>query len=383
MRCLTSVLPRLIVRMMLGLCVVAVLLGRNTPVPVPEPGSDRRIRPNYRTSPRYHSYDGFRFPEVRHLPRLLDAETGAVLPFPLSDAESLDMLSCSPWRDGAGQFHLVGRWQGSRSSDRGWLPRMFGLAWCTFPGGEILDRIALDPIPLGNPCWYPDASGRVLYSSGARLYQVAFPSRDGGAHDRVTSGVSREIPWRAGLPGGDVLHIHDLHWSNVPSLSLEGRILVSLARFEPGTSSLATRVQIWWLDLGRDGAEIVAAGRLFSPDPGGVRARRAEERLPVVGPAHDGAAMLAYLVREQGRATWDLWVAPIAPRGAGQASMVLTSAGRRLAEGCEAAAPAFSADGRWAYVLRHSGGPGVHLERFPVAANDDPPRLVATSGSVW
>jgi hypothetical protein len=68
-----------------------------------------------------------------------------------------------------------------------------------------------------------------------------------------------------------------------------------------------------------------------------------------------------------------LWVTPIASTWGDGVPKAVISAGRKLAEGCYPVAPAFSADGRWVYVMRHSGGPEVRLERLLAAATRDLP----------
>jgi hypothetical protein len=370
MRCLLGVLLRLAVGVMVGLGVTAVLIGRYAP----GSGSDPLIGLRAPSWPRYHELGGYRFPGCRHPSYLLDKETGAVVTVSVSDAESLDLLICSPWRDGHGQFHLVGRWRGIADRGCAALPQAFGLAWCTFPEGKIVDRVALEPIPVGNPCWYPDASGRVLYADGGgRLYQLASRGEGDGSGGLIPSVRPRPIRWQIDPPGRGVELIQDLHWPNASLFG--GRVLASLAYRERGNASLGQGLHLWWLELGVDGTEVVAADRLISA--GGtdvdVPAGSGEERLAVVGPMHEGTAMLAYLSHGRSRVAWDLMVAPIAPSWrVGGVPKLSPSAVRKLAEGCDPVAPAFSADGRWIYVMRHSAGPGARLERFLVAENDDP-----------
>jgi hypothetical protein len=168
--------------------------------------------------------------------------------------------------------------------------------------------------------------------------------------------------------------IQDLHWPNLPTW--EGRILVSLSYVERDAGSPATRLRLWWLDLGGDGTEIVAAGRLFPSAETDLQEGRDAERLPSVGPMHQGTAMLAYLARARRRRTWDLWATPIASSRLDGGSKAGMLAGRKLAEGCYPVAPAFSDDGRWVYVMRHSGGPEPRLERLWVATTRDLPEAV-------
>jgi hypothetical protein len=371
MRLHLGVFPCLVVRATVGFGVAAILIGRY----VPEPGSDPPIRLRSPASPRYHQLRGYWVSEFQHPPRLLDAKTGEVRPLSLSGAESLDFLICSPWQDGHGQFRLVGRWHGRSGVGANTVTRSVGLACCTFPEGKILDRVELDAVPMGNPCWYPDGSGRVLYAAGSgQLYQCSFPGQGDESRGPVPPAMPRPIRWRAEPPGRGVQWIQDLHWPNLRTW--ENRILVSLSYIERDSVSPATRLRLWWLDLGGDGTEIVAAGRLIPSAETDLSAGRDLERLPTVGPMRQGTAMLAYLARDRSRRTWDLWVTPIASSRVDGRSKAVMLAGRKLAEGCYAMAPAFSDDGRWVYVMRHPGGPEPRLERFQVATTRDLPEAV-------
>jgi hypothetical protein len=216
----------------------------------------------------------------------------------------------------------------------------------------------------------------VLFPAGGQLYHVAF---QGEGKDAATGAgpeeprQARPINWRDGPPGGGVDYIHDLHWPSDGALSLRFPLLATLTVFQPGASPADRGERLWWLDLGCDGTEIVAAAPLIAPEPAEALRRRAQERLPVVGTTRDGKVMLAYLAREDDCATMDLWLTPIAPCPAGTVRSVPIAAGRRVARGCKAVVPTFSADGQWIYVLRLSPGPWPRLERFRVAPQDDPP----------
>jgi hypothetical protein len=131
-------------------------------------------------------------------------------------------------------------------------------------------------------------------------------------------------------------------------------------------------MHIWWLDLGREGTEIVAAGLLIAPDPDEATPRTAEQRHPIVGTTADGVKVLAYLAREHNRAPWALWLTSITHCGDGAAPFAPSPAGRKLAEGCVPVAPAFSADGRWVYAARCAPGSEPRLERFAVTDDDCP-----------
>jgi hypothetical protein len=380
MSCVANLLCRLAAPLVVGACIAAVVMGRGArvPGPVPEPFPGVAVH----AVPRFRAYDGCWFPPDVHSPRVLDTETGVVMSLPLSVAERFELLSCSPWHDGAGRFHLVGRWLHRRDADPNALPSALGLARCRFPGGELLDQIPLDPVPTGNPCWYPDGSGRVLFAEGGRLFQAAFRSKEAASRaSPVEPPQPWPLPWRFTIAGGGIDFLQDLHWPSDGSLSLRCPLLASVCCRQEGTLPDERWKQLWWLDLGPDGTGIVAAGRLIAPDRTEALARRADERHPVVGTTQDGTTMLAYLARQQGGATWELWLTPIARSALATGRLAPIPAGRKLAGGYEPIPPAFSGDGRWIYVVRHCPGSGGRLERVPVARRDEPLTVAARVGS--
>jgi hypothetical protein len=354
----STALLRLILPGMAGLGIAAVLLGQCVPKPQDEPP----IGPRSPAPPRYHWFKIGWSAQGAHGRYLLDAETGAILTFPRSTAvEVLDLLRCSPWRDGRGQFHLIGRWHDGVAAGVEYSPRTFGLVRCTFPAGKILDRVALDPVPTEAPCWSPDASDRVLYAAGdGRLYSYQLPAAE-GPRGSAEAMPPRPLRWEIDPPGDGPIHLQDLCWPGAPALG--GRLLVALNPWD-NPSRAYRGLQLWWLQLGPDGTAIVAAGRLLQPDGDDAPARRVVERLPSVGTARDGTPLLAYLTRARGQDAQELWVAPIMIDATSGAPRVLAAGRRKLAEGCEAAAPAFSADGRWVYAARRHVGSGTRLERF-------------------
>src|SRR5262245_55058389 len=90
-----------------GLGILAVLFGRSSPDRGQEPAADRASRtPAY---PRYVDVGGgWPLEALGDPPQLLDTETGDPAPCPSAGLRYITPLGCSPWRDGAGQYHLVG-----------------------------------------------------------------------------------------------------------------------------------------------------------------------------------------------------------------------------------------------------------------------------------
>jgi hypothetical protein len=151
-------------RILAGLGILAVFLGRSTTEPA-TPCSPRQP-----VHPRYLDMAGIGFPlRQDSTPQLLDTETGAITPCPLPGACIVTKLSCSPWRDGQDQYRMV-RLGVDKPS------KSYALAQCTFPAGRVLDPVTLDVLPSGVACWSPDRSNRILFPSfSGALYLCDLP----------------------------------------------------------------------------------------------------------------------------------------------------------------------------------------------------------------
>src|SRR5262249_3460221 len=155
---------------------------------------------------------------------LLDLETGAVTTLAVLGAEGLDHLGCSPWRDGAGRFHLIGRWRDLAGLRGSGLDQRVGLAHCTFPPGPVVDRVGLPIVPVEPPCWSPDRSNRVVFLAGDGLYVYDFPERRGARGPDPAP--PRPLRWAIDPPGVGAIMVSGLCWPVAPELG--GRLLVSM-----------------------------------------------------------------------------------------------------------------------------------------------------------
>jgi hypothetical protein len=349
-----------------GLCAVAVYLGRSAPATAVSYAPQR-----WPSSPLV----GVNFcndSSPRAAPFVLNPETGAIVSGSLPDASHLDLLGFSPWRDVAGEFHLIARRRacpgGNDSADE-----MFGLSRYAFPSGRLLDHVSADTLPIGAVCWFPDRSDRIVFAAAdGRLYLHDFAA--GPPAERLAAAPRpRPLRWQGDPPWGGPIQIQDPCWPAEPRLG--GRLLVAMTHDADDADSPSGQgqgPQLWWLRLDPDTATIAAEARVIVPDRGGRSSISAdeEERLPCIGTAHDGTLMLAYLARSRRASSWDLRVAPMGSPRPDRPPSVLRSSGRTLAEGCVPLALAFAADGQWVYVSRRGdnlGGPWGTLRRYAVA----------------
>jgi hypothetical protein len=296
---------------------------------------------------------------------VVNLDTGQLETLRLPPGMTVDRGSLSPWEeDGRRQIVGVGR---TRSGNGGSLPGAdLKLVRISFPDGEILDGLTLDDdaLPVGAPCWIPGASAGVLYVGGdLRLYRVEFePSRlDGGANDEADP-RPRTLGWQAPLPGAGDVQFRDLSWPEGPRLG--GRALASL-RFKDRETGRYTDWQVWWLQLSRSGASIVAAGRLLETDLADVEVTRRLPNLLNVG----GGPALTYLQHRPDQSGYQLRVAPVHFDPDSGSPIAHQADSRTLAENCPPISPAASPDGRWITVVRATG-PHLNAERIaiPVAA---------------
>ncbi len=331
-----NALLHLAVWALIGLLVAAVLLGRGTAGRAAKKSLPPLRHPAH---PRYHAFSGYLFPDDHpHQTRLLDTETGDVTLLDVTQDEGFDAVSCSPWQDERGQYHLVGRRRAPKISDlEGFAGGSLGTTRCTFPGGEILDRLSFELILASPPCWFPDRSDRILFAGcDGRLYDLTFPGTE-GPRDSPTI-RPRRIRWRTHAPGNGVLHIQDPCW---PSEQILGGHLLVAIRFRKVPAQSFDGPQLWWLQLSENGTAIVAAGPLIVPsrNASNTDVTWGEERCPSVGMTHDGVPMIAYTTLPEGQHPGGLWIAPITfkSRGGNRIPRVEADTARLVTSTCIAA----------------------------------------------
>src|SRR4051794_12578964 len=201
MKAFLARLPGLVSRVLIIAVLVAVVLGRWGRAPAqPVSSTPRQAAP-----PGLRVFDPFLFADPRRARRLLDAETGATRLLDLPDATAVDAVSVSPWLDADGRRVLTGRWLVGTGDASRRLPGIAMLARWTYPGGRIIDRVAIEPLPFSPPCWFPDGSDRILFAAGdGHLYHYDFREARGNE-----SAAPRPIRWEAGPRGAELPHVRD------------------------------------------------------------------------------------------------------------------------------------------------------------------------------
>src|SRR4051794_14247973 len=143
MKAFLARLPGLVSRVLIIAVLVAVVLGRLGRAPAhPVPSTPRQAAP-----PGLRVFDPFLFADPGHARRLLDTETGATRLLDLPDATAIDAVSVSPWLDADGRRVLTGRWQVGNGDATRRLSDIPVLARWTYPGGRLVDRVTIEPLP--------------------------------------------------------------------------------------------------------------------------------------------------------------------------------------------------------------------------------------------
>jgi len=293
--------------------------------------------------------------------RLLDRTTGRTEPLALPQEEAWSLLSVSPWRDRAGNLEAVGRWVSRLDGDE----YSWGLGLLTLPGSTVVNRLALDVLPIGKPCWVPGRPGEVLFPAGdGQLYLCNIagdarenkarhtsrtPDRDGG-----NLAPSRRLTWQRQPPGSSIAFFFDPVCSSEPAL----RNLVFVAASIPKVldkRKVNLPSKLWWLAM--EGDEIVAAGRLTRPTPNDPVDEKVCERMPNVVIGAGGKISVVYLSRQPNKKTWALRSAPVDLEPETRQPRIHPSLEEPevLTEGLILSSLVVSADGHHVYGLEASG----------------------------
>jgi hypothetical protein len=299
---------------------------------------------------------------------LLDRATGKIeaLPLPLEPAWSL--LSVSPWRDQDGDLRAVGRWVSRLEENE----EFCGLALLRLPDMTVINRITLDVLPTGKPCWVPGRSDEVIFPAGdGQLYRCNVGDRtgDSSVDASTSSGGSewedivpvRPVAWKAKQPASGVIYLGDPAWSSEPSV--RHLVFVALSMMDQHENQrIILPSRVWWLLVNEDGDAIVAAGSLTDCESAEPRNNLEFERMPnvVIGPG--GKISLVYLARKSSENSWRLRSARIELDPATSLPRIERNAGAShvVAEGLSPGSLVVSADGERVYAIDASGQTVVH-----------------------
>ncbi|WP_406695732.1 hypothetical protein V5E97_32500 [Singulisphaera sp. Ch08] len=312
--------------------------------------------------------NGYHFRTYDRLPRVLDPQTGGLTRVNLEGVDVFDSAACSPWENDRGQSDVVGRWLGRSKAVDG-VCQGCGLGRFKFPGGQALERVKLDVMPVSRPCFLPDEPSTVLFAAGdGRLYRYTFEKEcdpTGGVIDGVSPTA---LAWDVATAGEKPVFINDPIWPTDPRL--KNRLIASLTFMVKGPDGKPKmRSRLGWLQLNPEATAIVRAGRLIGHDEettaGAVTSP--DESLPTVYSSGTGTGLtLAYLTHAAGEEGWGLRVAPLEIESETGTPIVDELRSHTIAAKQSHAIPIFSADGRTLYSVLNSDPKPQTVERLPV-----------------
>ena len=355
---LTS-LVRLSVFAGLGLCVVAVGLGRMvSPTPdLRSLGTNRLVALPIET----HG-------DEPSPPRFLDFDGGRLETLPLAASDRLECAIGSPWKDERGESHVVGRWYSISGRGDTAIMGDAGIVRVGFPSGRVIDRVSTSIVPDSTPCWFPNASPRILFTAGdGKLYRVSFAEAEAEAGSAaVDTGddlrMPRPVSWRD--ESNESHRLSDPSWPELPALG--GRLIVSLRRKDVSGVDPRRKYhpsELWCLSLSPDRSWIESASRLTPSD-----STEAEERFSRMGRAADGSLRLAFLTHLPGETSWRGRLATVSIDTPGGVPFVLSETLLDVADNCLPVAPNFSSDGLHVDFARRDDQGELLVKRVPLVS---------------
>ena len=200
-----SSLVRLIVLLVMGTTMIAVGVARLDPP-----------KPSWRTkqAASHVNVNEYFFGARDRTPRWLEVDTGRISTCQLEGDDVLEVANCSPWVDQeAAAPDCWAMWSRRTLDGPMSVTSDFGLARYAFPGGQLLDQVSSEIVPVGPPCWFSGNPGfGFSFAAGdGMLYHFAFGTsspgskrpgrRSGSTHDPRP----RPLAWSCPKPGnGDV-----------------------------------------------------------------------------------------------------------------------------------------------------------------------------------
>jgi hypothetical protein len=236
-------------------------------------------------------------PSVAEQHELVDRATGQLTPIRLPESDRWANVSVAPWRDPAGGLMAVGRWVSRGDGEFcGW--GIFRLS-----DSVVVNRVALDVLPMGRACWVPNHVRTILFSGGdGRLHRCVLPEVQ--PESVISESVAADsalapafpVTWRVRPPGVGDVFLADPAWSSEPRL--RKWVFLSLNHQEGRTGKAVYGIpKLWWLEMSDRGDAILAAGRLTAAPTGGMSEDNRLERFPSVAVDVGGEIRVVYLAR--------------------------------------------------------------------------------------
>ena len=171
--------------------------------------------------------------------RLVDRTTGKFEPLPVPESERWGLLAVSPWRDSEGNLEAVGRWV-TRPDAKG-NGEFCGVGIFRLSDATVKERISMDKLPTGRPCWVPGRPGDFLFPVGdGLLYRWRASGGIGSAAgatpdergSRTADGTPElcAVKWECTPPGAGLPILDDPVWSSEPALKRFVLVALSLQK---------------------------------------------------------------------------------------------------------------------------------------------------------
>jgi hypothetical protein len=244
--------------------------------------------------------------------RLVDQTNGQTKPVTLPTHDTWSLLSVSPWRDRDGNIEAVGRWVRRREGEG----EFCGLGCVTLADSTVKERVTLDVLPVGKPCWVYGRPGEVLFPAGdGQIYRCNIADRaredatddsrrdPGKNHDTVAK--AHPLAWATEKPTRRVSFLADPAVSSEPLLRHIVFVALTMQDYRRG-QRVNLPSKLWWLLLDDEGDAIVNAGRLTVPGPDDPSDDATYERFPSVVIGARGNISLVYLTRNANERIWTL-----------------------------------------------------------------------------
>jgi hypothetical protein len=308
---------------------------------------------------------------------LIDRESGVSTILPLSRDERWGLLSVSPWTDEGGKAEAVGHCYSPALHDDG--EPFWGLVRLSLPDAKIVERIRLDVLPIGRPCWVPDRPNEILFAgSDGNLYHTRLEAGDDNAApvgSPLPTGTEEiaasKIKWRGLPPGGGAVVFSGPVRPSHPQL--RRFLFAGFSHPRPRSEKNEMRpLQIWWFMMSDDGREIEDAGELFQPAKAGIRRSATSRDFPNVSVSRNGTIELVYLARH--RAAGHLRLEAVEIEVDSDSGRPRAAPGRQpcvLADDCAYVPPVFSADGESVFAIARRSGELMRCRIDGVSASDE------------